>query len=201
MATMETTERARKDTPRNVSGRTSDKTKLSLKTTEFFAMVGVIGAILIASAVSDSLGRRSRLDARRSSRDRIHDQPRARRVPAPSTSVARIRSTGTTRNLRGLCRGARPGTTLSGHANVVLLRQPSCFRVEPFRRILGLYVLPDGDEGVDAAVGFTSERVRGSGPPRGGGPPRTPHSVVLSTPPSQQDPPPLQQRTTPPLHL
>ncbi len=36
--------------------RTSDETKLSLKTTEFWAMAGVIGAILIASAVSDSLG-------------------------------------------------------------------------------------------------------------------------------------------------
>ena len=35
---------------------TRDETKLSLKTTEFWAMVGVIGAILIASAVSDSLG-------------------------------------------------------------------------------------------------------------------------------------------------
>ena len=32
-----------------------DETKLSLKTTEFWAMVGLIAAILIASAVSDSL--------------------------------------------------------------------------------------------------------------------------------------------------
>jgi hypothetical protein len=56
MATVETTERARKGTSLNVSGRTSDETKHALKTTEFFAMVGVIGAILIASAVSDSLG-------------------------------------------------------------------------------------------------------------------------------------------------
>jgi hypothetical protein len=32
-----------------------DETKNALKTTEFFAMVGVIGAILIATAVSDSL--------------------------------------------------------------------------------------------------------------------------------------------------
>ena len=32
----------------------ADETKHALKTTEFFAMVGVIGAILIASAVSDS---------------------------------------------------------------------------------------------------------------------------------------------------
>jgi hypothetical protein len=34
---------------------THDETKHALKTTEFFAMVGVIAAILIASAVSDSL--------------------------------------------------------------------------------------------------------------------------------------------------
>jgi hypothetical protein len=53
---METTERARKGTSLNVSGRTSDETKASLKTTEFWAMVGLIAAILIASAVSDSLG-------------------------------------------------------------------------------------------------------------------------------------------------
>jgi hypothetical protein len=56
MATVETTERARKGASPNAGGRTSDETKLSLKTTEFIAMVGVIGAILIASAVSDSLG-------------------------------------------------------------------------------------------------------------------------------------------------
>ena len=36
--------------------RTHDETKHALKTTEFIAMVGVIGAILIASAISDSLG-------------------------------------------------------------------------------------------------------------------------------------------------
>jgi hypothetical protein len=56
MATVETTERARRSTPLNVSSRTFDETKLSLKTTEFWAMVGIIVAILIASAVSDSLG-------------------------------------------------------------------------------------------------------------------------------------------------
>lgn len=33
----------------------ADETKLSVRTTEFMAMVGVIAAILIASAVSDSL--------------------------------------------------------------------------------------------------------------------------------------------------
>ncbi len=36
--------------------RSQDETKLSLKTTEFWAMGGVIAAILIAAAVSDSLG-------------------------------------------------------------------------------------------------------------------------------------------------
>jgi hypothetical protein len=39
-----------------VARRSFDETKLSLKTTEFWAMVGIIAAILIASAVSDSLG-------------------------------------------------------------------------------------------------------------------------------------------------
>ena len=38
-----------------VSSQTRDETKLSLKTTEFWAMGGVIAAILIAAAVSDSL--------------------------------------------------------------------------------------------------------------------------------------------------
>jgi hypothetical protein len=56
MATMETAERARTRTAPSVTRRSFDETKLSLKTTEFWAMAGVIGAILIASAVSDSLG-------------------------------------------------------------------------------------------------------------------------------------------------
>ena len=55
MAVVEATERARTGTPL-VSGRASDETKLSLKTTEFWAMAGIIVAILVASAVSDSLG-------------------------------------------------------------------------------------------------------------------------------------------------
>ena len=38
------------------SSQTRDETKLSLKTTEFWAMGGVIAAILAAAAVSDSLG-------------------------------------------------------------------------------------------------------------------------------------------------
>ena len=36
--------------------RSVDETKLSFKTTEFYAMVGVIVAILAAAAYSDSLG-------------------------------------------------------------------------------------------------------------------------------------------------
>ena len=55
MATVERSERAGARTPLNVGGRTFDETKLSLKTTEFWAMAGIIVAILIASAVSDSL--------------------------------------------------------------------------------------------------------------------------------------------------
>jgi hypothetical protein len=55
LAAVETAERERR-TPLRVGGRTSDETKLSLKTTEFWAMVGIIAAILIASEVSDSLG-------------------------------------------------------------------------------------------------------------------------------------------------
>jgi hypothetical protein len=57
MAATETA--ARRDAPpvRQITTRptTSDETKLSLKTTEFWAMGGMIAAILIASAVSDSL--------------------------------------------------------------------------------------------------------------------------------------------------
>ena len=53
MAASETAERRRVSAPSSVS---NDETKLSLKTTEFWAMGGVIAAILIASAVSDSLG-------------------------------------------------------------------------------------------------------------------------------------------------
>ena len=56
MSTVETTERARARKPLSVAGRTSDETKLSLKTTEFWAMAAIVAAILIASAVSDSLG-------------------------------------------------------------------------------------------------------------------------------------------------
>jgi hypothetical protein len=55
MATMETTERVRTKTPAYVDDRTTDETKHSLKTTEFWAMAGLIVAILAASAVSDSL--------------------------------------------------------------------------------------------------------------------------------------------------
>jgi hypothetical protein len=56
MATMETAERVRTSAPSIESRRTLEETKPSFKTTEFWAMGGVIAAILIASAVSDSLG-------------------------------------------------------------------------------------------------------------------------------------------------
>ena len=56
MATLETAERARTSAPSSATRPIFDETKGSLKTTEFWAMAGVIAAILIASAVSDSLG-------------------------------------------------------------------------------------------------------------------------------------------------
>jgi hypothetical protein len=56
MAATETAERLRTGASPSLTRPTRDETKLSLKTTEFFAMVGVIAAILVASAVSDSLG-------------------------------------------------------------------------------------------------------------------------------------------------
>jgi hypothetical protein len=56
MAASETAERLRARAPSSLPRRSHDETKLSLKTTEFWAMGGVIAAILIASAVSDSLG-------------------------------------------------------------------------------------------------------------------------------------------------
>jgi hypothetical protein len=53
LATMEG-ERLRAPASRNISRR-NDETKMSLKTTEFWAMVGIIAAVLVASAVSDTL--------------------------------------------------------------------------------------------------------------------------------------------------
>jgi hypothetical protein len=59
MAATESAERRRMSSSlRESSGSRGDETKNALKTTEFFAMVGVIAAILIASAVSDSFGDR-----------------------------------------------------------------------------------------------------------------------------------------------
>jgi hypothetical protein len=57
MAATETAERRRMNAS-SETRRTTDETKHALKTTEFFAMVGIIGAILIASAVSDTFGDR-----------------------------------------------------------------------------------------------------------------------------------------------
>ena len=59
MAATETAERRRMAVSSGETRLTrGDETKNALKTTEFFAMVGVIAAILIASAVSDSFGDR-----------------------------------------------------------------------------------------------------------------------------------------------
>ena len=55
MAATDTAERVRTSAPFSPTRRTQDETKLSLKTTEFWAMLGIIAAILIATAVSDSL--------------------------------------------------------------------------------------------------------------------------------------------------
>jgi hypothetical protein len=48
--------RAAREYPPGGARRTFDETKLSFKTTEFWALAGIIAAILVASAVSDSLG-------------------------------------------------------------------------------------------------------------------------------------------------
>ena len=60
MAATETAERQRLHASPSETRRKSfgDETKNALKTTEFFAMAVIIGAILIASAVSDTFGDR-----------------------------------------------------------------------------------------------------------------------------------------------
>lgn len=58
MAATEAVERRRMHASSSEARRTQDETKQAFKTTEFFAMVGIIAAILIASAVSDSFGDR-----------------------------------------------------------------------------------------------------------------------------------------------
>jgi hypothetical protein len=55
MAATETAERRRVNASSRETRLTQDETKNALKTTEFFAMAGVIAAILIATWVSDSL--------------------------------------------------------------------------------------------------------------------------------------------------
>jgi len=55
MAATEAVERRRMHPPPSEASRTQDETKQAFKTTEFFAMVAIIAAILIATAVSDSL--------------------------------------------------------------------------------------------------------------------------------------------------
>ncbi len=57
---MATTEQERTrsgvSSPSTTRHRSNDETKSSFMTTEFYAMVGVIGAVLVAAWVSDSLG-------------------------------------------------------------------------------------------------------------------------------------------------
>jgi hypothetical protein len=55
MAATESAERLRTSSPPSAVRRTHNETKISFLTTEFWAMVGVIAAILIATWVSDSL--------------------------------------------------------------------------------------------------------------------------------------------------
>lgn len=57
MAATETaSDRTRSSLSPSVSRRAHDETKASFLTTEFYAMVGVIVALLVAAKVSDSLG-------------------------------------------------------------------------------------------------------------------------------------------------
>ena len=56
MAATESAERFRASAPPSAVRRTHDETKISFLTTEFWAMAAVNAAILIAAAVSDSLG-------------------------------------------------------------------------------------------------------------------------------------------------
>jgi hypothetical protein len=55
MAATQAAERRRMHAPSSEASRTPDETKQAFKTTEFFAMVAVNAAILIAAWVSDSL--------------------------------------------------------------------------------------------------------------------------------------------------
>ena len=106
MATMETTERARTKTPVYVGDRTTDETKHSLKTTEFWAMAGLIVAILVASAYLRLTRRCPRLDARRRGRDRLHDQPRPRQVGHQVRRRRRPAQQPLDARQSGLCSGA-----------------------------------------------------------------------------------------------
>ena len=54
MAAIETAERQRASAPTGVTRFTHEETKPSFKTTEFFAMLGVIAGVLIAAAAADN---------------------------------------------------------------------------------------------------------------------------------------------------
>ncbi len=58
---------------------TRDETKPSFMTTEFYAMVGAIAAILVAAAQADNFDA-PRAWARCRGRDRLHDQQGAREI-------------------------------------------------------------------------------------------------------------------------
>ena len=55
-STVRETQRSRSDASPSVSYKKHDETKPSFLTTEFYAMVGVIVAVLVAAKASDSLG-------------------------------------------------------------------------------------------------------------------------------------------------
>jgi hypothetical protein len=81
MAAAETAERRRMAASYSDSRPAyGDETKNALKTTEFFAMVGVNAAILIAAWVSDSLDDVRAWTLVAASLDRLHHQPRAGQV-------------------------------------------------------------------------------------------------------------------------
>ena len=81
MAATETAERRRVAASYGEARLTrGDETKNALKTTEFFAMVGINRGDLDRRVGVRLARRRARLDARRRRRDRLHDQPRAREV-------------------------------------------------------------------------------------------------------------------------
>jgi len=77
MATIET-DRPRSQTSSRTSAYRESETKLSLKTTEFWAMAGVICDDSRRSSRFGLAGRRPCVDTSRRGRGRLHHQPRSR---------------------------------------------------------------------------------------------------------------------------